>query len=109
MTFAHALRGRYTSGTTGESKGVMLSNRAVNTVPFHYQNSATVFEFHSGEKFLCIIPPFISVGLITTLHMPLCLGVELILALDPDPEKTANNVIKYRPNHICGGALQLIT
>lgn len=97
----------YTSGTTGESKAVMLSNQAANTVPFHYQNSTAVFEFHSGEKFLCIVPPFLSVGLITTLLMPLCLGLELILVPDPDPEKTAKNVIKYRPNHLCGGSLHI--
>lgn len=97
----------YTSGTTGESKGVLLSNQAVNTVPFHYKNSSTVFEFHSGEKFLCIIPPFLSVGLITTLLMPLCLGFELILDPDPDPAKTAKKVIKFRPNHFCGGALHV--
>lgn len=97
----------YTSGTTGESKGVMLSNQSVNTVPFHYKNSATVFEFHSGEKFLCIVPPFLSVGLITTLVMPLCLGFELILIPNPEPGKTAKNVIKYRPNHLCGGSFHI--
>ena len=97
----------YTSGTTGESKGTMLSNQAVNTVPFHYMNSSTVFEFHSGEKFLCIVPPFLSVGLVTTLLMPLCTGFELILEPDSDPAKTAKNVIKYRPNHLCGGPLHV--
>lgn len=97
----------YTSGTTGESKGAMLSNQAINTVPFHYRNSSTVFEFHSGEKFLCIVPPFLSVGLVTALLMPLCLGFELILEPDPAPERMAEKIIKYRPNHICGSPLHV--
>lgn len=97
----------YTSGTTGESKGSMLSNQAINTVPFHYKNSTTVFEFHSGERFLCIVPPFLSVGLVTTILMPLCMGFELILEPNPDPKKTAKNVMKYRPNHLCAGALHV--
>lgn len=97
----------YTSGTTGESKGVMLSNQAVNTVPFHYKNSSTVFEFHSGERFLCIVPPFFSVGLVTTLLMPLCLGFELILEIAPNPVHTASYVKKYRPNHLCAGVLHV--
>lgn len=97
----------YTSGTTGESKGAMLSNQAINTVPFHYRNSSTVFEFHSGEKFLCIVPPFLSVGLVTALLMPLCLGFELFLEPDPAPERMAEKIIKYRPNHICGSPLHV--
>ena len=97
----------YTSGTTGKSKGVMLSNQAINTVSFHYKNSSTVFVFQPGEKFLCIVPPFLSIGLVTTLLMPLCVGFELILIPNSDPTQTASNLRKYRPNHFCGGPLHV--
>ncbi len=97
----------YTSGTTGESKGVMLSNQAINTVAFHYIAADTVFEFHKGEKFLCFVPPFLAVGLVSTLIMPLCVGVHLILIPDPNPLLTAENVIKYRPAHLIGGPLHI--
>lgn len=91
----------YTSGTTGESKGVMLSNRAINSVALHYRCSSTVFEFHRRERFLCVIPPFLAVGLVTALLMPMCIGFELIVCPDSDPSMTARNVIRYRPNHLC--------
>lgn len=97
----------YTSGTTGESKGVMLSNRAINTVAFHYQHSSTVFEFNPKEKFLCVIPPFLAVGLVTTLVMPLCMGFELIMYPNPDPSLTSKYVRKFHPNHICGSPLAI--
>lgn len=95
----------YTSGTTGESKGVMLSNQAVNSVAFYYRCSSTVFEFRRGERFLCVIPPFITVGLVTTLVMPVCVGFELILYPNPEPSATVDNVIRYRPNHLCAAPI----
>jgi len=97
----------YTSGTTGESKGVMLSNQAINSVAFHYASASTVLEFHSGERFLCFIPPFLAVGLITTLIMPLCIGFELIMNPSPDPETVVRSFVKYRPNHVVGSPLHI--
>lgn len=95
----------YTSGTTGESKGVMLSNRAINSVAFHYKCSSTVFEFHRKERFLCVVPPFFAFGLVTTLLMPMCIGFELILYPNPDPTAMAENVIRYKPSHLLTGPL----
>ncbi len=97
----------YTSGTTGESKGAMLSNQAVNTVLFHYGNSSTVFEFYKGEKYLCIVPPFLSIGLIAATLAPLCIGFEVILDPDPAPNRTAENVKRYRPNHFIAAPLHV--
>lgn len=97
----------YTSGTTGESKGAMLSNQAVNTVLFHYGNSSTVFEFYKGEKYLCIVPPFLSLGLIAATLAPLCIGFDVILDPDPAPNRTAENVKRYRPNHFIAGRLHV--
>ena len=97
----------YTSGTTGESKGVMLSNQAINSVAFHYKRASTVLEFHSGERFLCVIPPFLAFGLVPALVMPLCIGFELIMEPDPAPKATARSFVKYRPNHVMCGPLHV--
>ena len=97
----------YTSGTTGESKGVMLSNRAINSVAFHYKNSSTVLDFHRGERFLCIIPPFLAFGLVAALIMPLCIGFQLILEPNPDSKSVTRSFVKYRPNHVMCSPLHI--
>ena len=92
----------YTSGTTGESKGVLLSNGAGNALAFQYIQTKGLLEFQRKQKFLCIVPPFLSVGLFVALHMPLCGGMEVILSPDSIPEHFVNNLLKYKPNHfIC--------
>ncbi len=96
-----------TSGTTGESKAVMLSNQAINSVVFGYKMADTVFDFKQKEKFLALIPPFLTVGLVTTLIMPLCMGFELILRPDPNPDLISEAVIKCKPNHLCVGPLHI--
>lgn len=53
----------YTGGTTGKAKGVLLSNRAANTIAFQYKYADKVMDFQNGERFLDIIPPFLVYGL----------------------------------------------
>lgn len=96
----------YTSGTTGESKGVMLTNQSINYSVLNYKEDG-VFEFKCGKKFLCIVPPFLAFGLITSMLVPLCIGIELILIPNPDPEETGKNIIKYKPNYFLGGPLHI--
>ncbi len=54
----------YTGGTTGKAKGVLLSNRAANTMAFQYKYADKVMDFQNGERFLDIIPPFLVYGLV---------------------------------------------
>ena len=53
----------YTGGTTGKAKGVLLSNRAANTIAFQYKYADKVLDFQNGESFLDTIPPFLAYGL----------------------------------------------
>ena len=97
----------YTGGTTGKAKGVLLSNLSLNAVAFGYRHTENLFDFQLGEKFLCCVPPFLAVGLSVCCHMPLCLGLELILCPDPSPAAAPKYIRKYHPNHVLAGALHI--
>lgn len=97
----------YTGGTTGLGKGVLLTSISINTVAFHYRYTDGLFEFHIGERFLSCVPLFLAVGLSVCLHMPLCMGFEVILSPDPSPQAVPRFVQKYRPNHVLTGALHI--
>ncbi|MCH5340683.1 MAG: acyl--CoA ligase [Acetatifactor sp.] len=94
----------YTSGTSGVAKGVLLSNQAGNALASNYINTGNLLNFEKGETFLDILPPFYAYGVYVGIHMPLCVGVELILVPDPSPQKFAKWIKKYKPNHFTGGA-----
>ena len=89
----------HTGGTTGNPKGVMLSNRSVNAVAQQY--FATGYGDHKREQtVLDIIPPFASYGLCVSIHMPLCAGVSLIMIPKFDPERFGDLIAYYKPNYI---------
>lgn len=94
----------FTGGTTGESKGVIQLNKAGNALAFHY---ISLSHFHAGERFLDILPPFLSYGLYVGIHMPLCAQMEVVLCPDPSPDKFPALIKKYKPNHFAGGPLHV--
>lgn len=65
----------YTGGTTGDPKGVMLSNKGVNALALNYISASDILEFKEGQTYLDIIPPFLGYGLFFGIHMPLCAGL----------------------------------
>lgn len=97
----------YTSGTSGVSKGVLLSNKAGNALASNYINMGELLYFEKGETFLDILPPFYAYGVYVGIHMPLCVGGEVILVPDPSPQKLPDWVRKYKPNHFTGGPAHL--
>lgn len=94
----------YTGGTTGKAKGVLLSNRAANTMAFQYKYADKVMDFQNGERFLDIIPPFLVYGLVFFggVHMELCTRLEDVFCPDLAPERLPKLFTKYRPNHPSG-------
>lgn len=90
----------YTGGTTNAPKGVMLTNDSVNAAAFNFKHAGLVRT--ERDRFLGIIPMFTAYGLVCGLHMPLCLGCELV----PVPKFKAGDfgrlVRRFRPNHVIG-------
>lgn len=90
----------YTSGTTGTPKGVILSNANINSTAFQYLHSGMSFE--RGETYFSFLPLFLSIGFCLGTHMPLSLGLELIICPDPSPSAVTALFKKMRPNHFTG-------
>ena len=90
----------YTSGTTGEPKGVMLSNDALNAIVWQDLNG--IIGFQRKLTFLFMLPPFIGYGF-AHLHVALCAGLDLQLQIDLTPEKIANELFKNKYNCFCAG------
>lgn len=89
----------HTSGTTGFPKTVLLTDKAYNAVAMQYMKS---MKHQRGEIFLNITVPFVVYGMLTCIHMPLCLGLTVV----PIPKFEATDWYKYfkkyMPNHIAG-------
>ena len=97
----------YTGGTTGETKGAVISNRAANAVVFQYKTATTILHFAAGQRFLDVLPPFIAFGVFLGAHMPLCVGFENVVVPDPTPESFLHSYIKFRPNHFSASPLHI--
>lgn len=97
----------YTGGSTGVPKGVMLSNKALNThyVDFFMTNSNGILSFSKTDRMISGVPFFLVFGMCSCCHSPLCHGMELVLAPDPSPSAGTKIIKKYRINHVMGGRL----
>lgn len=87
----------YSSGTTGASKGILLSNDSFFNSVQSYPASGV--DITSGQKFYQIIPPWYSTGLNTSIYLPLYYGSTVFM--DPRFERDVfvKNIIKAKPNY----------
>ena len=87
----------HTGGTTGEPKGVMCSDANINALV--WQIGCNLPHVRQ-EKYLVVLPPFINYSLVNAMLEPLAFGFQVILLPKYEPEKFAEYIEKYRPNHI---------
>lgn len=90
----------HTGGTTGMPKGVLLSDDNLNQSAF--QAIMAGFDFKRDHTWLNIMPPFIAYGVGNGLHLPLVVGMEVILIPSFNPNEFADLLNKYHPNHMVG-------
>ena len=86
-----------TGGTTGAPKGVMFSNDGFNAVAMDFRYCGV--EYDRTHRFMNIIPAFASYGMVASMHMPLSLGLEMIIIPKFDSDKVGKYITKYRPQH----------
>jgi acyl-CoA synthetase (AMP-forming)/AMP-acid ligase II/7-keto-8-aminopelargonate synthetase-like enzyme len=67
---------QYTSGTTGDSKGVMLTHAAILA---NIRQTIPTCHMHSSDVFASWLPVYHDMGLITMTMCPLYLGARLVL------------------------------
>ena len=90
----------YSSGTTGASKGIVLTNDGINATIAQYETGFP--EVSRQKKFLHIVPIWFSSGISISLLMPLCLGASCILEPLFSPENFTSDIEKYSPNYVFG-------
>ena len=90
----------YTSGTTGQPKGVMLSSYNLNSLAI--QCTVAGKHYKHNETTLLYLPPFTGYG-IAMLHLALVFGVKITLQLKLDAESLIKAFKKTKPNRIAAG------
>ena len=90
----------YSGGTTGATKGILLTNRNFNALAA--QIIATNRMFRPGDKMLAVMPMFHGFGLGVSIHSMLANGGRCILIPRFNPESYAQLLKKHRPNFIAG-------
>ena len=91
----------YSGGTTGTTKGIMLSNLNFNALGMQ-TIAASGYDTVAGMKMLSIMPVFHGFGLGVGIHTALIGGATCILIPQFSVEIYANTLIKQKPNLIPG-------
>ncbi|MDO4491769.1 MAG: AMP-binding protein [Lachnospiraceae bacterium] len=92
----------HTSGTTALPKAVMLTNGNMNALAFAYKYAP--LESGAGDRFLSHIPPFLAYNTVLTIHMPLFLGMTVLVIPICPIEDFGKLLISKKPNHVGGSA-----
>lgn len=90
----------YSGGTTGTTKGIVLTNRNFNALS--QQVIATNPMFRPGDKMLAAMPIFHGFGLGVCIHTMLTHGGRCILVPRFTPKSYAKDLVKKRCNFIAG-------
>lgn len=86
----------YSSGSTGASKGILLTNDGINATVANYLNSG--FTFERGDSFLQMIPVWFSTGIVLSMLMPLIYGVTVIPEPKFSKETFVADLVKHKPS-----------
>ncbi len=90
----------YSGGTTGTTKGILLSNLNFNALAL--QTAAMGHCMEPGRAMLAVMPMFHGFGLGVCIHTALCGGCRCILVPRFDAKSYAKLLKKQKPNYIAG-------
>ncbi len=86
----------HTGGTTGEPKGVMLTDRGINSIVWQI---GIIIPHARQERMLVVLPPFVNYSLVNGIFEALAFGFSAILIPQYEPDKFDEYVAKFQPNH----------
>ncbi len=90
----------YSGGTTGKTKGIVLSNANFNALALQTVSMGNCF--FAGAKMLAVMPIFHGFGLGISIHTALCAGGECILVPQINVKLYAKLLKNKQPNVIAG-------
>ncbi len=90
----------YSGGTTGTTKGILLTNRNFNALG--QQVAAANPMYRPGDKMLAAMPIFHGFGLGVCIHAMLMNGGRCILVPRFTPKSYGKDLVKYKCNFIAG-------
>jgi long-chain acyl-CoA synthetase len=92
---------QYTGGTTGLSKGAMLTHR--NLLANALQTRHWTPRAHDGEEIgLCVAPFFHSYGMTVCMNLGIYAGATLVLLPKFSPKEVVRAIARYRPTMFAG-------
>ena len=88
----------YSSGTTGASKGIQLTNDGINATIMQYE--VVGFDLKRQDRYFAQVPIWFSTGIAVTMLVPLGLGITVILEPMYDFEIFYQHIVKYQPHFL---------
>lgn len=89
----------HTGGTTGEAKGVMITNRNYVSISWQLAKTTEITDFRK-TTLITVLPPFVNYSLTNSIIEPCIFGMKIVLIPKYVPEKLTYYIKKYRPQHI---------
>ena len=87
-----------TSGSTAKPKNVVLTDRAFNMQAQQHLNST--LDYTCGDSWVRVWPLFSASAAVSSMHVPFCYGMKLIIEPLPDIDKTDELLMRYKPTHM---------
>ena len=89
----------YSGGTTGISKGIMLSHFALVA---NILQARSWVEVSKEDSFLAVVPIFHGFGMSICMNVPLSMGGTVILLPKFDAREVVSSIVKYKPTLFAG-------
>lgn len=86
----------FSSGTTGASKGIQLSNDGINATISEY----AAYDFDEQDVYFAQTPIWFSTGIVVTIMVPLVHGIKTVLEPIYDFEIFYKHIQKFKPNYL---------
>lgn len=90
----------YTGGTTGWNKGAVHSSRSFNAAAYGMVELSGLLG--EGDTMLAELPMFHGFGLCTCVHLPICIGLRIILVPTFTIDSLCKTIVNKRINFIAG-------